>query len=422
MEFILELTWADVPANVSRRIGFLLRDFTAVTLAGRVAPTSRLAAEYAATQHAGDAATVLFDGRRVATTGAAWANGVLANALDFDDGHRLVKGHPGANIIPSALAIAEAVGATLDDLLAAITVGYEIAVRAGIDLHARSREYHASGAWGAVGAAAAGARLMHIDSVRARHALGLAEYHAPIAPTMRSVAHPAMTKDACGWGAFVGTSAVLLAAEGFTSVSSYFVDLADEASSDLGKRWHVSDLYVKKFPCCRWSHPAIEAALRLRDLSEIDSHQIARVKVRTFAAAAALSRRRPRTTEEAQYSLVWPLAIALAHADFGVEHILATAFEDAHACELTERIEVEVDPVFESAFPDVRLAQVVVETIDGHSHLSAVTEAPGEPDDACWANIVDAKFRRFAAALPPLLDELLRFSSDEPPSQLVPRD
>ncbi len=406
--FILELAWADVPAGVRQRIGLLLRDFAAVSLAGRAAPTARLAADYAARQHPGHAATALYDGRRVSPAGAAWANGVLANALDFDDGHRLVKGHPGANIIPSALALAEAVGATTDDLLAAITAGYEIAVRAGIDLHRRSALYHGSGAWGAIGAAAAGARLLGLDSVRARHALGFAEYHAPIAPTTRSVADPAMTKDACGWGALVGTTAALLAAEGFTAVSSSFLDFVDEAPPDLGERWHVTDVYVKKFPCCRWSHPAIEAALTLRDLYGFDYWQIAHVKIRTFAAATSLARGRPRTTEEAQYSLVWPLAVALVQGDFGVEHILTAAFDDTRAHELSERVGIEVDPGLESAFPDVRLALVAVQMIDGPCHLSAVTEAPGEPNDARWPDIVAAKFDRYAAELPPVLDDLLR--------------
>ena len=209
MQFILAVKWADVPAEVRLRIALLLRDFVAVSLAGRRAPTSRIAVEYASAEHAGDTATALFDGRRLTATGAGWANAVLGNALDFDDGHRLAKGHPGANVIPAALAVAEAAGATLEELLAAIVVGYELAVRAAIDLHARSRDYRASGAWGAIGAAAACARLLGLDSVRTEHAVGLAEHHAPVAPVMRSVSEPTMAKDACGFGALLGVSAAL---------------------------------------------------------------------------------------------------------------------------------------------------------------------------------------------------------------------
>jgi len=391
--FILELAWADMPSDVRSRVASLLRDFVAVSLAGRVTPTARVAVEYAASQHPGEAATSLFDGRRLAPTGAAWSNGVLANALDFDDGHRLTKGHPGANVIPAALAVAEAVGATLDQFLAAVTVGYEVALRAGIDLHARSCEYHASGAWGALGAAVAAARLLGLDPVQTGHALGLAEYHAPIAPVLRSVHDPAMTKDACGWGAFLGVSSALLAQRGFTAASSSF------ANTDLGSGWHVRDVYVKKFPCCRWSHPAIEAALVLRSEAQLEPHRVSKVRLSTFAEAAAIARRQPETTEEAQYSLVWPVSVALAHGDFSVQHVLEPALGDPAASRLASLVEVDVDPAFSAAFPARRFAVVTVESVDGVVYRSGATEAPGEPEDPGWAEIVQRKFEAFGDEL-----------------------
>ncbi len=400
LDFVLGLGWPDAPGAVRSRLSLLLRDFLAVSLAGRATPTACIAADYAETQHSGAEATALLDGRRLTATGAAWANGVLANALDFDDGHRLTKGHPGANVVPAALAIAEGAGAALEELLGAILVGYEVAVRAGIELHARSPEYHASGAWGAVGAASAGARLLRLDPARTAHALGLAEYHAPVAPVMRSVADPAMTKDACGYGAQLGVFSALLAERGFTATRSRLLEASD-VWADLGERWHVLDVYVKRFPCCRWSHPAIEAALGLRSILGADSSAIARVVVRTFSAAAALSRAHPTTTEMAQYSLAWPVAAALAHADFGVRHILADAFEDPAARCIEGLVEIDVAPAFDAAFPARRLSEVTIELTDGSSHRSGPTEAPGEADDPGFAAIVERKFDLFAAGVTP---------------------
>lgn len=390
--FVRGLAWADVPAAVRTKICLLQRDFVAVSTAGRTTPTARIAADHAAAVHPGDAATACLDGRRLAVPGAAWANGVLANALDFDDGHRLAKGHPGANVIPAALAAAEAVDAGRDELRAAVAVGYEIALRAGVALHARSGDYHASGAWGALGAAAAAARLLRLDAAQTRHALGLAEYHAPIAPVMRSVAQPAMTKDACGWGAFLGVTSALLAGRGFTGLSSALLE-DEAATADLGRHWHVLDVYVKKFPCCRWSQPAIEAALALRAQARLRPDRIAGIRVRTFAAAAAIARGVPATTEQAQYSLAWPVAAALAHGRFEVEHVLPPAFADPAAARLRELVAVEVDPAFEAQFPGRRLSAVEVETTDGALHESAPTEAPGEPGDPAQDEIVAAKLR-----------------------------
>jgi len=379
--FVHELTWNDVPEDVRARIHLLQRDLVASSLAGRETPAALVAADYAANQHPGAEANALLDGRRLSVTGAAWSNGVLANALDFDDGHRLVKGHPGANVVPAALAAAEAVGATITEYLTAVVVGYEVALRAGLCLHAQSRDYHASGAWGAVGAAAACARLLSLDDSATRHALGLAAYHAPLAPIMRSVAQPAMTKDACGWGAMLGASSALLAAGGFTALDCTLV------GEDLGARWQIRDVYVKRFPCCRWSQPAIAAALALRADPAFDPSSITRVRVRTFAAAGALARGAPRTTEEAQYSIVWPVAVALTRGAFGVGDVLGDALEDVSVARLASSVEIETAPELEAEFPDRRLAQV---TVDGY--CSDVVEAPGEPNDPGWRDIVDAKF------------------------------
>jgi len=372
----------------------LVRDHVAVSVAGRRTPTAHIAAEYAAAEHPGGAATSYFDGRRLSVTGAAWANGVLANALDFDDGHRLTKGHPGANVIPAALAVAETTEADPEELLAAIAVGYEIAIRAGIELHERSSDYHASGAWGALGAAAASASLLGLEPAGIAAALGLAEYHAPGAPIMRSVAEPAMTKDACGWGALLGTSAALLAARGFTSVGSVF---AERACPDLGERWRVEEVYVKKFPCCRWAHPALEAAFRLRAEHGFAPDDVGQVEIRSFAELAGVARGLPRTTEEAQYSVVWPVAVALAHNRFGPDDVLGPGLADRAARALVPLIQVTVDPGLDRAFPARRLAVVTVTTRDGSTFTSPATEAPGEPEDPEWAAIIEAKLAAVAA-------------------------
>ena len=119
-EFATGLTWADVPAAVQRRLAWLTLDLATVSVAARELPSVAIAADYASSVHAGIEATALLDGRGLAAPGAAFANGVLANALDFDDGHRITKGHPGAIVIPAALAAAESRGASCEEFLAAV--------------------------------------------------------------------------------------------------------------------------------------------------------------------------------------------------------------------------------------------------------------------------------------------------------------
>ena len=389
--FARELRWSDAPPSVRRHVALLLLDLAAVSEAGRSAPAALIAADHASEVHGGDAATSLLDGRRLSMPGAAWANGVLANVLDYDDGHRITKGHPGAMVIPSALAAAESVGASLTELLEAVLVGYEVAIRAGVLLHERELQYHASAAWGALGVAAATGRLVGLDAAQLRHAIGIAEYHAPIALMPRAVADPAMTKDTCGWGSLIGTSAALLAGRGFTALDSEF--MLTEGELELGERWEVLEVYLKHYPCCRWSQPGIDAALRL----QIDPATIESVVVRTFAAAELLSKRRPTNTEEMQYSLVWPIATALVHGRFGVDEVLG-GFDDAAVSRVADCIRIEVDPALTAAFPAQRLTEVEVVSRDGTSLRSGLTEAEGEPHSLGWEGVVAAKVVRFLDA------------------------
>ena len=365
----------------------LLADLAAVCVAGRPAPATRMAADYATAVHPGDEATALFDGRRVGAVGAAWANGVLANVLDLDDGHRLTKGHPGAVVIPAALAAAQLADATAEELLAAVVVGYEVSIRAGVALHARDDGYHASGAWGGLGAAAATARLLGLGEDETRHALGLAEYHAPIAHIMRSVAQPAMTKDACAWGAAVGVSSALMAAGGFTAVDAAYLDEDDGA---LGSVWRLEELYLKAYPCCRWSQGGIRAALEARAAGTFEPEEVERISIRTFAAADALAKVAPATTEEAQYNLVWPVATVVATGGFTVGDVLGP-WDDPVVAALAARTEVIVDPELTAAFPARRLTAVDVVLRDGRRLAAGPLEARGEPGEPGWADVVTEK-------------------------------
>ena len=390
--FPVSLDWHSIPRDVQTRVQWLVRDCLAVSFAGRKTQAARISAEYVARTYAEGSSTLLFDGRRSTVPGAAFANGVLADALCFTDGHVLARGHPGANVIPAALAVAQDQDATVGEFLAAVVLGYEVAVRAGIALHARDSSYHGAGTWGALGAAAAAAALYRADHDTFTTALGLAEYQAPVAPILRSVANPAMTKDAIGWAAMVGCSSAMLAGAGFSALPSECVESG--SLSTIGQTWLSLETYVKRYPCVRWSHPAIKGVLDLRARHRLSPDDIRAINVRTFATAARLASGVPRTTEQAQYSLVWPVAYATVHGAFGIEAIL-DARDDKAACAILPLITVVVDAEFESRYPARRLTEVTIVTRDGSRHASGAVEADGEWTDPQWESIVAQKFERF---------------------------
>jgi 2-methylcitrate dehydratase PrpD len=383
IQFILDTAWHNLPAEVQHQTRRCLLDALGALIAGTETPVARLMALVAATQFPGDEATIFSSGKRASLTGAALANGFAQNALDIDDGYRLVKGHPGACVLPVLLAASEIPpkrsGAAF---LTALAVGYEVGIRAGVIRHAVYETYHASGSWGAIAGVAAAGKILGLDAQALRQAMGTAEYHAPIAPMMKGIAVPSMGKDGIGWGCMVAISSLLMAQAGFTGVEPLFSDAPEGALiENLGSRYEILSLYFKPYAACRWAQPAIAGALRIARDHRLQPHDIDRIRVRTFRAAAALSRGHPVTTEEAQYNLSYPVAAALLDAEVGPHQVLPPRLHDPALLDLADRVEAEVDEACERAFPAKALAEVIVEARDGRQFASGTMEARWEPPD-----------------------------------------
>lgn len=383
IEFVLNVEWHKLPAAVQHQAKRCLMDALGALIAGTDTPPGRLMAGFAAEQFQGDEATILASGKRVSLAGAALANGFAQNALDIDDGYRLVKGHPGACILPVILAAGEVrPGVSGKEFLTALVVGYELGTRAGVIRHALYETYHASGSWGAVAGAAAAGKLLKVDARTLREAMGTAEYHAPIAPMMKGVDTPSMGKDAIGWGCMVAASSLGMARNGFTGVEPLFSDSPQrEWIENLGSQYEIMSLYFKPYAACRWAQPAIAGALRIAAENRLRPDEIERIEVRTFKAACELSRRHPANTEEAQYNLPYPLAAALIDSEVGPKQVLPPRIFDASLLALADRVTAEVEEAYENAFPAKAYAEVIVHTADGRRLASGRMEAMWEPPD-----------------------------------------
>jgi len=384
-DFIHGLRWQDVPAPMQHRTRDFLVDLLGVATGGIGTRVARIICEHAADQFApGSApARMLLDGRKVSPAGAALAGGMTIDAYDAHDGHRLTKGHAGCAALPAAMAMAEATG-RLDggDLLVSLLLGYEIGTRAGIALHRTACDYHTSGAWTALSCSAIGARYLGLAAGQTRHALGIAEYHGPRSQMMRCIDHPTMLKDGSGWGAMVGLSAADLAASGFTGAPALVVESAPVAGlwSDLGSRWRITEMYFKPYPVCRWAQPAIEAALGLRRAHGVAPQQIAAIEVETFHEAVRLDQRRPASTEEAQYSLPFPVAVAMVKGRLAPTDISGAALGDPAVLAVSDRVILREADDLNARFPAERLARVTVRLADGRALASDTTPARGDAE------------------------------------------
>ena len=399
--FIHETTWADLPEDVRHQARRCLLDTLGAGISGRATELSQIVHEFAAAAFGGQGAHLWLDGREVSPPGAALANGMTIDALDIHDGHPLTKGHAGAAIIPGLFASASSKNADAiggDEFLTTLVIGYEIALRAGMALHHTACDYHTSGAWNALGVAALAARRLGLTREQTRHALGVAEYHGPRSQMMRCIDHPTMVKDGSGWGAMAGISAALLAQSNFTGAPALTVE-SEEVKDfwlDLGNCWYINQQYFKPHAVCRWAQPAIEAVLVLQRQHQLSPEYMKRIIVHTFHEAVRLSCRSPQSTEEAQYSLPYPLAAALVHGRLGAAELSGAALRDPAVGRLCERVELIEDGLFNQRFPAQRLARVEIETTDGRLLASGEYEANWEANNPPSDWELREKFRRLA--------------------------
>ncbi|MGI9505735.1 MAG: MmgE/PrpD family protein, partial [Geminicoccaceae bacterium] len=379
VDFTLSLRFEDLPASVVDDAVRALIDTSGVAVSAAQTPLSRIIRDHAAEQFGGSAAYLWQDGRKVSVAGAVLANGMTIDAVDAHDGHKLAKGHVGCGIMPAAIALAEAEG--LHDaraFLTSIVVGYEIGTRAGIALHQSAADYHTSGAWIALAAAALGARAFGLDGSAAREALGIAEYHGPRSQMMRCIDHPTMVKDGSGWGAMAGVSAAYLARNGFTGAPALTMESPDLVPvwQDLGARWYIEEQYIKLYPVCRWAQPAVDAVLSLRRRHGIVAADVTGIHVESFHEARRLTAL-PSTSEQAQYSLPFSVAIALARGGIEVKDILDEGLADPEIRRLAGLVTIDETKDFNAAFPERRFARVALTNKGGETFRSEVTEARG---------------------------------------------
>ena len=380
IKFIHKLRWGKNQQHVKQQVKRCLLDTIGSAIGGRRMKLSGIIYDFVGAVFGGQGAHLWLDGREVSPVGAALAHGMTIDALDIHDNFNQAKGHAGVAVVPAALAtlrLKPDARVSGRELLTTLAVGYEVALRAGLALHTTACDYHTSGAWNALGCAAIVARRFGLKKETTRHALGIAEYHGPRSQMMRCIDHPTMLKDGSGWGAMAGVSAGLLAHKGFTGAPAVTVESHEvsEIWADIGKRWYLMEQDFKRHAVCHWAQPAITGTLDLMHTHDISPQKIEHIQIFTFHEATHLTCRRPKTTEEAQYSLPFPVAAAVIHNRLGPDKLSGEALTDPRVLRLADRIELKEDDFCNAQFPNVQMARVRIKTKDGQTFESDTAEA-----------------------------------------------
>ncbi|MBD8684504.1 MmgE/PrpD family protein [Pseudomonas sp. CFBP 13719] len=413
--FCRDFDFQQAPAKTQQILMNSLLDILGVMAGATGNDTSKAVRRYARAHYPGGEFTsrMIFDGQRVNVLGAGWAGGFTADSLDAHEGHFTSKGHAGATVVPALLALADALAhqgkpVSGRELLTALCIGYETALRAGVALMATSPTYHASGGFSGIGVVCAGARMLGFDESTFRHALGIAEYFSARCPMMRVVQSPTMLRDGHGAGAFVGLNALLMAREGMTGAPAETIEDESVAAfwQDLGHRWEIDSQYFKPWPVCRWAQPALTAMVALQQVSGgIEVNRIEKIRVETFFESVCLQGHTPANADEAQYALAFPLAALIVRGKVGPEEVTGASICAPDILAMSARIEIVEAPDLSARFPEEILSRVIVTLDNGEVLRSQTTAAKGDPETAMTIAELESKYDMFASVS---LDEKTR--------------
>ncbi len=332
--------------------------------------------------------------------GAATVMGHASNAFDIDDGHNIIRAHPGTSFIGGLLAASYEKDVLFGEFLAALVVAYEATIRMGRAIIDHYKYYHSSGTFGAFGTAVGVGRIYGLDREQLNNALSIAEFNAPIVPAGRSVSYPSMNKDGVPFGAMIGALAVLESLAGFTG-NKHLLEGQEfrHYNDDLGSVFEILNIYFKPYTCCRWAHPAIDACLSAMRDHGVQAADIEKIVIKTFAAATRLSQAVPRSSDEAQYNIAFPVASAIVHGDFGFDQAIEENLGDRRVIDIMGRLRFEVDPAFDAKFPAQRFCRAELYLRNGDKLVSRDCEPRGEAKEGIDLDWISEKFKRITKSV-----------------------
>jgi len=340
---------------------------------------------------------IWFSGQLASAVGAAWANSAAAAALDIDDGHRLARGHPGAAVIPAVFAVAHEVNASLEDILTAIVIGYEV----GVTVSAARTTYGNTGTWSAYAVTAAAAALRGTPQDILAHALAIAGESGPnqlfaSAPSQVPPPEGSDVKEGIPWSVVTGLVALGLAEAGHTGPRNILNSARHYKFADgpaFGSVLHICRTYHKLYSCCRHVHAPLDAFLHLIQRHGIDIRAIEKVEVETYGGALRISNKtHPDNLVDIQYSIPYCLALAAIAGPQALLPLTPEALALAHASDLAARVSLSIDPEFDARFPAETLARVTILS-RGERYVSEPTAPQGEASNPLSWGDLETKFR-----------------------------
>ena len=378
-------------------------DGIVAAVSGARLPAGEAATRFVRAQGGTPEASILGTDLKSSVINAAFANGMLAHADETDDVDPTTKAHPGAAIVPAALAVAEHNGRSGNDLIRAVTLGYDIGCRFVIALGGDAlRVHHRSveGPCSTMGAMAAAASLVRLDDTGMRYALSYgAQQVSGLYSWVDDRDHIEKAFDMSGMGARNGVTAALMVQSGMTGVPDVFrgrhnvIDaLAVHAQPEallagLGNRFFVSETGVKLFPVGYPNHSALDALLSLCREYKLRADDVQAVVVRMPEDGASIVSNSSMPNVNCQY------LVATAILDGGI------SFDHSHSVEhmadprvkvMMQRVQVVGDPKLKDRTAP-RSGAVDITLKDGRTLTRFTRFPPGSRENPATTEALNAK-------------------------------
>jgi 2-methylcitrate dehydratase PrpD len=434
--FVAETPLSDIPAAVLERAKLILADTLPVIAAGMRCPELvALSARQLAAAAPGPA-WVIGAGRTGNALDAALLNGVAGAWLDFDEGNFLANGHPGIQLIPAALAVAQARRASGTSLLAAIALGYEVVARIGAATRMKLI-VNPHGTYGVVGSALAVGRLTGLAPQRFRELASLAASSC-MATNRHTMLNGATVRNwYAGHSAYMGQMALRLVESGFTGPAdgvntTFSLVLGDGFSPQtaverLGERWLLLEGYIKLYPTARYAHSGIDAffdAVAKAPGGRLAPEDIERIDVRAYRMAAFLKNKKPDNWFTTRFSIPFACATLLLGKRTGLDAFSDAAVADPEVQRLAAKFEVTEEEAFNAAYPARQPVALTIRLRDGTHYEGRCDMTSGEPGNPHPAGAIEKKYFGLADDLwghsqaARLLDTIMRLEECEDVSTL----
>jgi 2-methylcitrate dehydratase PrpD len=412
--FIAGLRPQHIAAHTRGVLSKALIDTLGCGLYGLTTPWGRIMRDFAREQQGPAEAALWGGGAQVSVGNSVLSGGTAVHSFDFDD-HSRAKIHPGALVVPVVLALGERERSSGALIMTAMAAGYETMNRvsqAANPSRARMRGWHLTGTTGTLAAAAAASVILGLDAATTASALGLAGTQS--AGTWAFTADGGMSKRMHpGRSAQAGVMAALLAQRGFVG-PRYILEAEDGGllfgmsdtprpallTQALGSRWHTDETCFKPHAACGSNHACIDAAIELMREHKLAVSDISRIVAGIASVVETQTgfQYRADSVLNAQMSLQYNIAVALCDGQAYLEQFTPERIVEPQVVALAARVEIEVDPEIDRAYPEIYGGRVTLVTRQGQTYTRQVDYSRGMPENPMSHDEIERKFLSLAGA------------------------